>query len=93
MWLVGRLGILVVFGVFPIMRACDRVRHAPLTEAQRHTTECGHKVFAAFDETHRHPVNSALWQSNFAVAQFWMSNHTHCLSNEQRLYKEFYGKD
>lgn len=67
MWIVGRIGILVCFGILPMMHACQRVRLAPAHDSFA-------KSFAAFAEMNKYPVSSPAWNSNFAVAKYWSSN-------------------
>lgn len=78
LWIFGRVGILIVFGIMPLMRACDRIKKAPLHEAQS-------KCTAAYNEMFKYPVLSDAWNSNKAIGDQWESE-------SERLFEKFYGK-
>lgn len=78
MWIIGRVGILAVFGIMPLMHSCDRIKTAPLRKAQREMLE-------AYDETYKYPVLSIAWESNRARADKLQAESS-------KLYEKFYGK-
>jgi hypothetical protein len=78
LWIFGRIGILIVFGIMPLIRIRERVRTAPLREAYR-------KSIAAYDETWKYPTLSEGWNTNKAAGDYW-------LGEGNRLSKKLYGK-
>ncbi len=81
MWIVGRLGILIVFGILPLMRSCEKVKTEPL---QRAFDEASDKFFAAYKEADKYPVLSDGWNTNKEIGDRW-------LSEQHRLYVKMYG--
>lgn len=67
MWLAGRLGILVCFGIVPLFRIHHRIQTQPMNDAFD-------KCFSAFYESRKYPVGSDGWTTNVAIATYWQSN-------------------
>lgn len=77
LWIAGRVGILVVFGIMPLMRACDRIKTSPLRGAHQ-------KCMAAYAECNKYPVASEAWNTNKAAGDYW-------LGEAQKLRVKYYG--
>jgi hypothetical protein len=77
LWIIGRVGILIVFVVMPMMRICQKVKYDPVNEAHR-------KCMKAYDECNKYPVLSDGWNTNKAAGDFWCGE-------AQRLRKEIRG--
>jgi hypothetical protein len=79
LWLIGRLGILLVFGIMPIMRVCERMKmHKADTMFDAY-----HKTHAAYEETIKYPVGSEGWNTNEAAFHYW---HAIADKERQRIY-------
>lgn len=63
-WIIGRVGILLVFVIMPLQKSCHRIKSAPGREAYA-------KTFIYYNEMYKHPVGSEAWHSNFTLAKQW----------------------
>lgn len=79
LWIIGRIGILIVFGILPLVRLCDRIKTKPLDEAHRN---CMH----FYEEAGRYPVLSEGWNTNRALGDYW-------LGEAKKLHRQIYGRD
>jgi hypothetical protein len=76
LWIAGRIGILLVFGIMMPMQTCSRIKMRHDIEINMHKWDVFHdyagKCDAAYSRAEKEPVSSPEWNRDVAEGNMWL---------------------